>query len=107
VVLVPDLVGRLDGLETLLALAVDAGVDEDFLGHVQDEAIALVHGRDADWNLQKQKYSPQRFILISWLLYLANAHVATTLDLEETLFHLVLVDVLETRSNTARHITHT
>lgn len=87
-VLVPDLVGRLDGLETLLTLAVHASVDKDFLGDVQDEAIALVHGLDANGNL-------------------ANAHVAATLDLEQALLHLVLVDVLEARSNTARHVTHT
>lgn len=54
VVLVPDLVGRLGGLQFLLTLAVDAGVDVDLLGDVQDEAIALVHRLDADWNLRQK-----------------------------------------------------
>lgn len=40
-------------------------------------------------------------------MYLADAHVATTFDLEETLLHLVLVDVLEAGSDTARLVTHT
>ena len=87
-ILIADLVGRLNGLETFDPLAAAAHVDEDLATTVQDEAVALVHRGDVE-------------------RHLTDAHVALSLDLQQLQLHLVRVDVLEAAGHAAVHVAHT
>lgn len=85
VILVADLIGCADGLEPLGPRGLGTSVDVDVLADVQDEAVALVHGRDIG-------------------LHLAHTHVAFALHLEESLLHCVTVNVVEPAGHAAVHV---
>ena len=54
-ILVPDLIGSQDRLESLDLFAGAAHVDEDLTAGVQDEAVPFVHGRNVQWHLCPMK----------------------------------------------------
>lgn len=87
VILVPDLVGHANGLQTFRTLGLGSHVHEYFLARVQDEAVALIHGRH------------RRF-------HLPHANVFLALDLVE-LFLARCVDLRMVKSgvDSARQVT--
>lgn len=108
-VLVTDLIGSLDSLQTFYLLAGIAHIHVNDLSSVQNEAITFVHGRHVKRDLQELPlifwfFNP---MVLTMQIYLSDANISFALNLQKLLFHLIGINVLKTAGNSAVEITYT
>lgn len=87
-ILVSDLVGSLDGLQSLHSLARSSNINHNLASNIQDKTVSFVHG----WYVQLNLFYPD---------------ILNALDLEQPLLVVVTIDMLEATLNAAREVSDT